>query len=112
MGGTISFLLVKVLGRDFVVHIFGDKLDGVEKVLAKHSFWALVQVRFMPVPYSIVNYAAALAGVPALRFIAATTLGMVPATLVHTYFIAALFEQSAAPMAPIFHVSPPRSATN
>ena len=94
LGGTTGFYLAKFLGRDFVVHIVGNKLEGVERLLEQHGFWPLVQTRFMPIPYAMVNYGAALAGVRPGKFLLALAVGIIPAASIHTYFIAALLEQS------------------
>ena len=45
----------------------------------------------MPIGFSVINFAAALACVNARRFLLATLIGLIPSTLMHTYFIAELF---------------------
>lgn len=90
LGAAGSFFLARALGRDFVVHLVGDRLRPVERLIRRRGFWPLVRIRFLPVPFPVVNYGAALAGVPAGLFLLTTAIGLVPANLVFTYFAAAL----------------------
>lgn len=90
LGATASFLLGKLLGRDFVVHLTGERLRRAERLFERHGFWPLVQTRFLPLPFLAVNYGAALAGVRPSRFIIAAVVGLVPSTWLHTFFIAHL----------------------
>ncbi len=90
IGAATSFAVARALGRDFVVRITGDRFRKAEQIVNRQGIWPLIQVRFMPIPYPVVNFAAALSGVPAKRFMVASVIGLVPATLIHSYFIARL----------------------
>jgi uncharacterized membrane protein YdjX (TVP38/TMEM64 family) len=93
-GAAASYLLALVLGRDFVVHIAGRRMQRAERAFRRHGFWPLVQTRFLPIPFTAVNFGAALAGVPPAMFLLAAFVGLVPSTLIHSYFIATLIETS------------------
>ena len=43
-------------------------------------------MRFLPIPFAVISYGAALAGVKASRFLITSALGLIPATVIHTYF--------------------------
>jgi phospholipase D1/2 len=86
VGATIAFLVARALGRELVEHIFGARLKRVEKRLARRGFWALVQVRLLPIPFVIVNVGAAVTGVPFLQFVASSLCGLLPSTVIYTYF--------------------------
>lgn len=88
LGALLAYWEARFLGREFVVRITGDRLRRVESLFARHGFWPMVQTRFMPLPFSVVNFGAALAGVRPLFFMAASTVGLIPSTCIHTYFIA------------------------
>lgn len=90
LGAAISFFLGRTLGRDLVIHLAGDRLRRVESMLNRRSFWPLVRVRFLPVPFPLVNYGAALAGVRATLFLGASALGLTPAVLIYSWFASAL----------------------
>jgi uncharacterized membrane protein YdjX (TVP38/TMEM64 family) len=90
LGAAVGYALARILGRDFIVRLTGPRVRRVEHALRKHGFWPLVQTRFLPIPFALVNFGSALAGVPLSRFLLATVIGIVPATLLHTYFLATL----------------------
>ena len=43
-------------------------------------------IRFLPIPYPLVNYTAALAGVRPGLFLITTAIGLIPGNVVFTYF--------------------------
>lgn len=90
VGAALSFLLARALGRDLIVHLAGDRLSRAERLITRRGFWPLVRIRFLPIPFPVVNYGAALAGVPASLFLLTTALGLLPANLVFTYFASAM----------------------
>lgn len=85
-GAMVCFWVGRGLGREAIVHLAGPKLRRAELIFNRRGFWPLVQVRFLPVPFPVVSYAAALAGVSPMRFFLTTLLGVVPSTAIHTYF--------------------------
>jgi len=101
VGGALSFYLARWLGRDFVAHLVGERLRRVERLVARRGFWPLVRIRFVPIPFPVVNYGAALAGVPAGLFLLTTGLGLIPANIVFTYLSASLVDAVAGDRAEI-----------
>jgi uncharacterized membrane protein YdjX (TVP38/TMEM64 family) len=85
-------MVARILGRDFVVRVTGRRIRRAEHLFERHGFWPLVQTRFLPIPFAVVNYGAALAGVGTPLFFVATAVGLIPSTLIHTYFIAEAIE--------------------
>lgn len=90
LGAALSYELARGLGRDFVVAVTGDRLRGIERRFQRFAFWPLVQLNFTPLPFPVVNFGAALSGVPRPLFLAAMTVGLIPSTVLHTYFMHAL----------------------
>lgn len=90
LGALASYLVAKLLGRELVVRLVGRGLRRVERRFERDGFWPLVQTRFLPIPYSLVNFGAALAGVRLPLFLSSAAVGLLGSTLVHTCFIAAL----------------------
>jgi uncharacterized membrane protein YdjX (TVP38/TMEM64 family) len=86
LGGSATYFLGRLLGRDFVRHLLGDRLKKVEARIARRGFWSLVGIRFLPIPYPLVNYTAALAGVRPGLFLITTAIGLIPGNVVFTYF--------------------------
>jgi len=97
IGATASFLLARALGYELVSHVVPDALlQRAEKILEKHGFWTIVRVRFLPIPFAVINYGAALAGVRFPQFLVATAIGLVPSMLIYTYFGHALFNAATS----------------
>jgi len=91
LGAAASYLLARLLGRELVVRLVGGRLRRVERLFERDGFWPLVQTRFLPMPYSLVNFGAALAGVRLPLFLSSAVIGLLGSTFVHTCFIAALY---------------------
>ncbi len=89
-GAMSGYYVARALGREFVVRIAGERLEQAEKVFRRRAFWPLVQTRFLPIPFPVVSYGAAVAGVTAPMFLGSSALGILPATVVHTYFMPAM----------------------
>lgn len=94
LGALFSFWLVQKLGREMVVQITGKRFRRAERALRRHGFWPLVQTRFLPLPFAAVNFAAALAGIPARQFALAALLGLAPSTILHSWYISRLIYSS------------------
>lgn len=92
LGAAVSFGLGKLLGRDLVEQIGGKRLRRVEKIIARQGFWPLVGVRFLPIPFPIINYGAALAGVRPATFLITTALGLAPSVFIWTYLAASVYD--------------------
>jgi uncharacterized membrane protein YdjX (TVP38/TMEM64 family) len=95
LGAAATYYLARHLGRDFLVHLLGGRLKRVEKAVARQGFWGLLRVRFLPLPFALVNYSAALAGVRPAPYLASTAIGLAPTSVLFTYFAAALFRAAA-----------------
>jgi len=97
LGASASFLLARSLGHELVSHVVPDALlQRAEKLLEKHGFWTIVRVRFLPIPFAVINFGAALAGVRFPPFLAASAIGLLPSMLIYTYFGHALFNAATA----------------
>jgi uncharacterized membrane protein YdjX (TVP38/TMEM64 family) len=95
LGGAATYFMARFLGRDFVLHLAGKRLKKVERAIARRGFWGLVGVRFLPLPYPLVNYCAALAGVRPVPFLVTTFIGLVPTVTLFTYFASTLSRLAA-----------------
>jgi uncharacterized membrane protein YdjX (TVP38/TMEM64 family) len=96
-----GFLLARTLGREFVERIGGGKLKRAEHFLHRRGFMPLVAARFIPVPFSLVNAAAAVVGVRFPKFLAASVIGMLPPVAILTYFAALLLDAASGDRAGI-----------
>lgn len=83
-GGSLALFLVArgTLGRALPGRQDG-RLDRVRRLVARDGFWALLALRTAPVvPGWILNLAAGLTLMRLRPFVAATVLGLLPATIV------------------------------
>ncbi len=94
-GAATSYFLARLLGRDLVLHLGGARLQRLDQVLDRHGFWSLVRLRFLPIPFPVVNFGAALVGVSPPLFLATVALGMLLPTPIWTYFWSALLGAAA-----------------
>ena len=87
LGATTAFLLADVLCKDSCRSLLGRYSEKLERGAKEHGFGATLRLRLIPlVPFNLLNFGAALAGVPLRPYVAATALGIVPGTAVYTYF--------------------------
>jgi uncharacterized membrane protein YdjX (TVP38/TMEM64 family) len=84
VGATLSYYFARSFGRDLVVRLAGKRLRKAERVVAKRGFWALVGVRFLPLPFPLVNFGAALAGVRPGAFLGSSVLGLPGPCILYT----------------------------
>jgi uncharacterized membrane protein YdjX (TVP38/TMEM64 family) len=102
LGGGATYFLGRGLGRGFVLHLVGNRLKRVERTIARRGFWGLVGLRFLPVPYPLVNYTAALAGVRPALFLITTAIGLIPGVAVFTYFASLLTKAASGDRSGIY----------
>jgi uncharacterized membrane protein YdjX (TVP38/TMEM64 family) len=81
LGALIAFGLARILGRDVLRRVFGDRVDagllGSQTALTATVFAS----RLMPfVSFDMISYAAGLSRLHAWRFALATLAGIVPAS--------------------------------
>lgn len=86
-GAASTYYLGRHLGRDLVVHLAGKRMKRVERALTRRGgVWSLAGVRFLPLPFVLVNYAAALAGIRPGLFLGSSLLGLTLSVPIFTYF--------------------------
>ena len=85
LGGTVTYYLGRILGRDFVAHFAGKRLKKIEQQISRRGFWGLVGIRFLPIPFAVVNYTAALVGVAPALFLSTLTLGLILPNVLYAY---------------------------
>lgn len=91
VGAALTFGFARLLGRDFIAHLLGEeRFARMEQRLDLYGFWALVGIRFLPLPWPVINFGAALGGYRFVPFIGATVIGIVPMVFVFTFFAASL----------------------
>lgn len=87
LGATGSYLLAKALGRDALRHLLGSKVEKLDGLVDRGGFMTIFRLRLLPVvPFNLLSFAAGLAGVPLRAYLLGTALGIIPGTIVYTWF--------------------------
>ena len=97
----VGYALARLLGREFVERIGGEKVRRAEKILHRRGFWPLLAVRFVPIPFALVNAAAGVVGVRFPKFLIASAVGLLPPIAILTYFSSALLSAATGDRAAI-----------
>lgn len=87
LGATGAFWLARSLGRDGVRAFLGNRLAVVDRLTEAQGFVWLLRLRLIPiVPFNLLNIAAGMSAMSWHTFAAATAIGILPGTLVYTWF--------------------------
>jgi len=82
VGAGAAFWIGRLLGRDAVERLTGERLARVDAALAGRGFLAVLALRLVPlVPFTALNYVAGLTAVRWSHYLAATVIGIVPGTV-------------------------------
>jgi uncharacterized membrane protein YdjX (TVP38/TMEM64 family) len=83
IGATVIFLIARSAFSEYVVGRAGPRLSKIVNGFCADAFNYLLFLRLVPLfPFFLVNLAPALVGVRLTTFVAATAIGIIPATLV------------------------------
>lgn len=90
LGAVCGFTLARQLGHSFVIQAAGARYYKAQRFITRFGFWPLVQARFLPIPDTLLNFSAALSGIPLRMYLAASVVGILPSTFIHTLCISKL----------------------
>jgi uncharacterized membrane protein YdjX (TVP38/TMEM64 family) len=89
-GGTIIFFIARGAAGEWLTRRAGPAATRFTEGFRADAFSYLLFLRLMPLPFWLVNISAALFGVRFSTFIAASALGILPATVAYAVFGAGL----------------------
>ncbi len=91
LGALFAFLVARYLGRDFVAKILKGRAAMLDEKIGDHGFGTMLYLRLIPlVPFNALNFGAGLSRISLRHYVLGTLIGMLPGTLVYTYFADAL----------------------
>ncbi|MDE3217614.1 MAG: TVP38/TMEM64 family protein [Gemmatimonadota bacterium] len=91
VGATGSYFLSRALGADAIRRVLGRHAERVEALSRQTGWMGIGRLRLIPlIPFDGLSVAAGVARVPARAFIVGTAFGMIPGTLVYTWFAQSL----------------------
>ncbi len=103
LGGTLAFISVRILFKDFIQRRFSAHIDVINKGVEKEGALYVFGLRMVPVvPFWLLNLLVGLTSMRVLVFMLATLFGMVPVTLILTYAGSQLGQVESFSMAAIF----------
>ena len=83
LGCALAFFFSRFMGRRYVTRRFAGKIGRVDAFLRDNPFSMTLIIRFMPVGSNVLtNLLAGVSSVGALPFLAGSTLGFIPQTLI------------------------------
>jgi uncharacterized membrane protein YdjX (TVP38/TMEM64 family) len=83
LGCVTAFTYARLMGRHFVQQRFGARIRRLDAFLHDNPFSTALLIRLLPVGSNLLtNLAAGVSGVRAVPFVAGSTLGYVPQTLI------------------------------
>lgn len=93
LGASASYLLGNAFGQPMIKRWGGKKIEAANKWMEKKGFWAILMLRVVGIfPFTVVNFCAGASRIPIAHYLSATALGMLPGTLLISYFANALLE--------------------
>jgi uncharacterized membrane protein YdjX (TVP38/TMEM64 family) len=93
IGATVGYWTARTVGHDVVLRWL-QRYNRVDTAVAEaRGFDGMLRLRLIPVlPLGTVNFVGGLARVPFPAYLAATAFGVIPSTLIYTYFADSLLE--------------------
>lgn len=86
-GATLAFLAARLAAREalarFVETRVGPRARALREAIARDGFFYMLAVRLAPAPFFVINLLAAAAPVRATTYIAATGVGLIPASVAY-----------------------------
>jgi uncharacterized membrane protein YdjX (TVP38/TMEM64 family) len=87
LGAAIGYVIARTVGHDTVLRWIKRRRRLVDVVDDTTDFRGILRLRLIPVlPVGAVSFAAGLAKAPFAPYLAATAVGLLPATIVYSYF--------------------------
>jgi uncharacterized membrane protein YdjX (TVP38/TMEM64 family) len=97
LGALGAFLIARYLGREFVERALKGKGAALDEKIGEHGFSTMLYLRLIPlVPFNALNFSAGVSRVSLRDYVLGTLIGMIPGTLVYTYFADALIRGTGA----------------
>jgi uncharacterized membrane protein YdjX (TVP38/TMEM64 family) len=93
LGATTGYLVARTIGHN-VVRRWLKRFKRIDTAVAESSdFSGMLRLRLIPVlPLGTLNFVGGLAKAPFGAYMAATAIGIIPTTLIYTYFADSMLE--------------------
>jgi uncharacterized membrane protein YdjX (TVP38/TMEM64 family) len=88
VGATLAFLLARYVARDWIARRIAQhpKFKALDEGVAEEGWKIVLLTRLSPAfPFNLQNYGYGLTGIPAMHYVFASWIGMIPGTLMYVY---------------------------
>lgn len=97
IGATISFVIARSLGREFVAGLLRGRVERMDTALEEHGLKVLLFLRLVPlVPFNSLNYLAGLSRISLRDYLLGTFFGIIPGTFAYVYLGSTLLKPFSA----------------
>lgn len=84
-GGTLSFYISRLIGKNFIKNVFKKDLGNLSSHIEEKGFLIVLLLRLIPLfPFDVISYSAGLSNIKYKDFLLATILGIIPGVFVFT----------------------------
>jgi uncharacterized membrane protein YdjX (TVP38/TMEM64 family) len=86
MGALIAFGVGRMLGKQFVERIIGDRFEKLLDRIARNGFHIILYLRFFPIiPYNALNLLAGASPISFRDYFWASAIGLIPGTILFAF---------------------------
>ncbi len=83
-GASLSFLIARYLGRDWVLKLIHHKGQWFDEGVEKQGFLIILVLRLVPlIPFDIISYGAGLSKIKLKDFLAGSIIGIIPGVVIY-----------------------------
>lgn len=95
LGALLAFAAARTLGRGFVARVLRGRVAALDERIGARGFQTVFYLRLIPlIPFNGLNFGAGLTRVRFRDYALATVLGIIPGTVIYTYFADAILRGS------------------
>lgn len=96
LGAVVGFVIARAVGGTAIEDVFAPRFPlyrRYEEMLSERGFEAILYMRIIPTPYTLVSYLAGLSPSLTLRqYTLATAIGIIPGAIAFTYLLGVLVD--------------------
>ena len=95
LGSSLGYLIARVIGGDSLQALLSARFPRFrryQKVLELRGFEAVLYLRLIPTPYTMISWLGGLSPVGIVRFTAATAIGIIPGSIAFTYVLGTMLQ--------------------
>lgn len=95
LGSSLGYVIARIVGGDSLQSLLSARFPRIEsyrEVLERRGFEAVLYLRLVPTPFTMISWLGGLSPVSLGRFTAATAIGIIPGSIAFTYVLGTVVE--------------------